>query len=95
MEDDLGPAPVHGGGQRLAVADVGPDVLDQQVLDPAGYEVARARGRGQCETTDLGAQPLQPDGQPRALETGVPGDQDPPLTEGVGEHGSAPAQDVL
>ncbi len=74
MEDDLRPRRAHRGGGRGGVA---------QVDDPAGehsVEVgepvqALVRG-GEREPGDVGAEPLQPERQPRALEAGVAGEED-------------------
>ena len=76
MEHDLRLEIAHGLGERLAVPHVAPIVADAR--PKADHVEMRRRGRhGVRKAGDFRAHVQQPRRQPRALESGVPGDEHP------------------
>ena len=84
VEDQLGP----GGGDRVLersrVANVALDMGDQLGEARLGEE-ARV-GRGKREAGDVGAELVQPQRQPAALEAGMTGDQHAAAAPGIAFH---------
>jgi len=76
VKDDVGPGLEKRCGDVLGIADIADDVSGHEVLD-AGHDELVAVGVGlEGITRHVRAGECEPLGEPRALEAGVPGDED-------------------
>ena len=86
VQHDLRLAALHGAAHGVEIADVAQGRL-QAVGHPRLVEQAGRGGRCQRQALHLGAQRLQPQGQPTALEAGVTGEEDALAVPEVWGHG--------
>jgi hypothetical protein len=89
MKDDVRCTPSYNLGKMIGVADVAPRVLNEQLGDVRSLEVVGVTGWFKRVTSDMGAELVEPQGQPGAFEPSVPCHEDGFLSKAgqVADHG--------
>ena len=75
VQDEIRIGLAHGFGQASRIANIRDKMVYQARLDTCHREVVRLCGGIEGVAGHLGAEPLEPKAEPRAFESGVPGDK--------------------